>query len=75
MAGLRQLIKTNVIDAAGAQVTVKMLGDLVQSVFETGGLASGGQYAFIVSANQNVQLATFKVIRFVSFKLKLVEDK
>ncbi|EON74127.1 SU10 major capsid protein [Lysinibacillus sphaericus] len=52
MGGLRQLIKTNVIDASGAPVTVKMLGDLVQDVFEKGGLAGGGNHAFIVSAHQ-----------------------
>lgn len=52
MAGLRQLIKTNVIDAAGTKVTDKMLTDLAQTVFESGGLAGGGNHAFIVSAHQ-----------------------
>lgn len=68
MAGLRQLIKTNVTNAAGAQVTVKMLGDLVQSVFEKGGLASGGQYAFIVSTNQKRAISDLQ-----SDKIRIVQ--
>ncbi|WP_374966163.1 DUF5309 family protein [Lysinibacillus sp. RS5] len=68
MAGLRQLIKTNVTDAAGASVTVKMLGDLVQAVFEKGGLASGGQYAFIVSTNQKRAISDLQ-----SDKIRIVQ--
>lgn len=52
MNGLRQMIKTNVTNASKTAVTVKLLTDVVQNVFEKGGLASGGQYAFVVPAKQ-----------------------
>jgi len=52
LGGLRNFIKTNVTDAGKVAISIKMLTDMVQTVFEKGGLAGGGQYAFIVSAHQ-----------------------
>ncbi|AWE07891.1 hypothetical protein DCE79_11060 [Lysinibacillus sp. 2017] len=70
MAGMRQFIKTNVTDAAGAKVGLDMLRDMAQSVFKNGGLSSGGQYVFIVSANQKVAISDLQ-----GDKLRLVQSE
>lgn len=57
MGGMRQFVKTNVIDANKAAVTVDMLRGMVKTVFEKGGLANGGQYVFIVSAHQKLAIS------------------
>lgn len=57
LGGVRQFIKTNVINANNAAVTVDMLRDMVKTVFEKGGLANGGQYVFIVSAHQKLAIS------------------
>lgn len=57
LGGMRQFIKTNVINGANAKVSVETLRDMVKTVFEKGGLAGGGQYVFIVSAHQKLAIS------------------
>ncbi|MFF6014148.1 SU10 major capsid protein [Lysinibacillus fusiformis] len=57
MSGIRQFIKTNLTDAGGQKVSIQMLRDMAQTVYKSGGLASGGQYVFIVSSNQKVAIS------------------
>lgn len=52
MGGIRQFIKTNVTDAAGATLTLNKLGDAFQAIYEAGGFATGGNYKIIVGAKQ-----------------------
>lgn len=51
MGGIRQFIKTNVIDGGGA-LTLDKLGDAFQAIYEAGGFATGGNYKIIVGAKQ-----------------------
>jgi len=52
MGGIRQFIKSNVFDAAGASLTLNKLGDAFQAIYEAGGFATGGNYKIIVGAKQ-----------------------
>lgn len=51
MGGLRNFIVTNVSNVAGA-LTEVVLNDMAQKVYEAGGLATGGDYKFVVGAKQ-----------------------
>ena len=66
MRGIRSFIQTNVTIASGA-VTIDMLNDVSQQVFNNGGLASGGQYAFVVPAKQKRKISELQndKMRFV----------
>ncbi len=57
MGGIRQFIKTNVTDAAGAALTLTHLGDAFQAIYEAGGFATGGNYKIIVGAKQKRALS------------------
>ncbi|WP_146548373.1 SU10 major capsid protein [Rummeliibacillus suwonensis] len=57
MAGLRQFISTNVVSGAGQAVSINMLRDVTKSIFEKGGFANGGNYAFLVPAKQKVAIS------------------
>lgn len=59
MAGARSMIQTNVKDAAGAALTMTMLNDSLQSIYEKGGFASGGNYEIIVPAKQKRVVSSF----------------
>lgn len=59
MGGLRSLVQTNVKDAAGAALTLTMVNDSLQSIYEKGGFASGGQYEIIVPAKQKRVVSSF----------------
>lgn len=52
MGGLRYFIKTNVTDAAKGAITLDMLGDAFQAIFEAGGFESGANYKIVVGAKQ-----------------------
>lgn len=56
MAGLRQFISTNVLDAKKTAITFNALRDLTKNVFEIGGFAGGGNYAFLVPAKQKLAI-------------------
>ena len=51
MGGLRNFIVSNVFNVGGA-VTEVVLNDMAQAVYEAGGLATGGDYKFVVGAKQ-----------------------
>lgn len=57
MGGIRQFIQTNVKDGAGAALTLDMLGDAFQAIYEAGGFATGGDYKIIVGAKQKRALS------------------
>lgn len=57
MGGIRQFIKTNVTDAAGATLTLDKLGDAFQAIYEAGGFATGGNYKIVVGAKQKRALS------------------
>lgn len=50
--GIRNFIKTNVINANNATLTLNMLGDAFQAIYEAGGFATGGNYKIVVGAKQ-----------------------
>ncbi|NGM81199.1 DUF5309 domain-containing protein [Paenibacillus sp. 7124] len=59
MAGVRSLISTNVKDAAGAALTLNMINDSLQSIYEKGGFATGGNYEIVVPAKQKRVVSSF----------------
>lgn len=59
MAGLRSLISTNVKDASAAALTLTMINDSLQSIYEKGGFATGGNYEIIVPAKQKRVVSGF----------------
>lgn len=59
MAGARSLITTNVKDAANAALTLNMINDSLQAIYEKGGFASGGNYEIIVPAKQKRVVSGF----------------
>jgi hypothetical protein len=52
MAGMRSLIQTNVTDAQAAGVDGGKINDALQSIYEKGGFASGGNFKIMVPAKQ-----------------------
>jgi hypothetical protein len=59
MAGIRSLIQSNVTDASSASVTATMINDSLQSIYEKGGFASGGDYKILVPAKQKRAISEF----------------
>jgi hypothetical protein len=59
MAGARSLISTNVKDAQAAALTLVMLNDSLQAIYEKGGFATGGNYEIIVPAKQKRVVSSF----------------
>lgn len=57
MGGIRQFIQTNVTNAASAALSLDMLGDAFQAIYEAGGFATGGNYKIIVGAKQKRALS------------------
>ena len=52
MAGVRSFIQSNVTDASAAAVSANLLNDSLQSIYEKGGFASGGNFKIMVPAKQ-----------------------
>lgn len=52
MRGVRDFIQTQVTLAAGAPLTLDMINDLAQNIYNVGGFKNGGHYALWVSAKQ-----------------------
>ncbi|KQL18851.1 SU10 major capsid protein [Cytobacillus solani] len=59
MDGVRHLIKTNVTDLAGADLTIEALNDSFQAIYTKGGFATGGAYEVIVPAKQKRVIGKF----------------
>lgn len=58
MGGIRSLINTNVLDAAG-DLTADKISDAVQAIYSKGGFKSGGQYEIIVSPTLKRKVSAF----------------
>jgi hypothetical protein len=52
MRGIRNFIQTNVVDAGGADLSLDMINDLAQSIYQVGGFKDGGNYTVMVGAHQ-----------------------
>lgn len=69
LRGIRSFIETNVTAANGA-ITISMLNDISQTVYENGGFAAGGQYSFIVPAKQKRKISELQ-----NDKLRIVQSE
>lgn len=58
MAGLRDFIKTNVTDVAGA-VTLEKITNELEKIYTAGGMATGSDYVIIVGAKQKRNISKF----------------
>lgn len=58
MAGLRDFIKTNVTDVAGA-VTLEKITNELEKIYTAGGMASGSDYVIMVGAKQKRNISKF----------------
>jgi len=47
MGGIRNFITTNVTNGSSADITMAMVNSMVQDVVDTGGMKTGGRYAFM----------------------------
>ncbi|ABY46832.1 SU10 major capsid protein [Bacillus mycoides] len=59
MRGIRSFIETNVIKAEGESVNDDMLINAFRSIFEKGGMNSGGNFKIIVGGTQKVAISQF----------------
>lgn len=59
MDGVRNLIKTNVTDLRGVDVTMDHINDSLQSIYTKGGFATGGNYEILVPAKQKRAVGKF----------------
>lgn len=59
MDGIRNFIKTNVVNGAGALTDV-MINDAMQKIYEKGGFASGGNFKIMVGAKQKRAISNFE---------------
>lgn len=59
MDGVRSLIKTNVKDLAGKDLTLDVLNDALQSIYTKGGFKTGGNYEIVVPATQKRVVGKF----------------
>jgi Family of unknown function (DUF5309) len=59
MDGLRNMIKTNVIDLAGADLTLDKINDALQLIYDKGGFKTGASYEIIVPAKQKRVVSKF----------------
>lgn len=60
MRGMRSFIETNVIDAVGQPLSLNMINDLAQKIYEKGGFATGGRYVVMVPAKQKRALSDLR---------------
>lgn len=59
MDGVKNLIKTNVANAAGADLTIDMINDQLQAIYGFGGFKNGGKYEIVVPAKQKRKIGKF----------------
>jgi hypothetical protein len=59
MNGVRSYIQSNVTDAAAAAVSGNLLNDSLQSIYEKGGFAGGGNYKILAGAKQKRAISAF----------------
>lgn len=59
MSGVRSMIQTNVKDAQAAALTLALINDSLQAIYEKGGFATGGNYEILVPAKQKRVVSGF----------------
>lgn len=59
MDGVRNLVKTNVTNLNGAELTIDTINDSLQSIYTKGGFATGANYEIIVPARQKRVIGKF----------------
>jgi hypothetical protein len=59
MDGLRNMIKTNVFDLGGADLTYDAINDALEAIYKNGGFKTGGAYEIIVPAKQKRVIGKF----------------
>ncbi|MBR8661131.1 DUF5309 family protein [Brevibacillus sp. NL20B1] len=59
MDGIRNMIKTNVTDLGGADLTMDVLNDSLQKIYSVGGFQTGGMYEIVVPAKQKRVIGKF----------------
>jgi hypothetical protein len=59
MDGVRNLIKTNVTNLNGADLTMDVINDSLQAIYTKGGFATGGMYEIVVPAKQKRVIGKF----------------
>lgn len=57
MKGIRSYIQSNVIDAGGTDLSMTMINDAAQSIYEAGGFKNGGNFKIVVPAKQKRALS------------------
>jgi len=58
MGGLRYWLTSNVSNGSGNDISSRILNDMVQSVIDAGGFATGGNYKFVSSTMQKRKIST-----------------
>jgi len=58
MAGIRDFIKTNVV-SVGGDITLKVIEDQLEKIYEVGGMQSGADYVVLVGAKQKRAISQF----------------
>lgn len=59
MDGIRNLIKTNVTDLGGEELSMDVINDSLQAIYTKGGFATGGNYEIVVPAKQKRVIGKF----------------
>ncbi|WP_018755195.1 SU10 major capsid protein [Paenibacillus terrigena] len=59
MNGVRNMIKTNVTDLKGSDLTIDVINDSLQSIYTKGGFKNGGMYEITVPAKQKRVIGKF----------------
>jgi hypothetical protein len=59
MDGLRNMIRTNVFDLGGADLTLEVINDALQAIYNKGGFKTGTAYEIIVPAKQKRVVSKF----------------
>lgn len=59
MDGIRNMIKSNVINMANTDLTMDAINDSLQSIYTKGGFATGGNYEIVVPAKQKRVVSKF----------------
>ncbi|MED2978791.1 DUF5309 family protein [Bacillus swezeyi] len=59
MEGMREFIKTNVIDAQNSALTDEKVNDAMQKIYEKGGFTTGGAFKIMVGAKQKRAISNF----------------
>lgn len=57
MKGIRSFVSTNVTDAGAGALTMTMINDLAQTIFQKGGFKGGTQHVVLVPAKQKRKLS------------------